>query len=479
MAEGRLTLDNSARSEWVRLRTLIMLRWLAILGQTIAVVVSALWLGLELQIGLCVLAIGALVIFNLVATIMQPENRRLSQRETTLTLLFDLGQLVFLLYLNGGLNNPFALLILAPVTISATALRINSWLLVAGISLVSISFLSFFYVPLHTSDGVVLELPFVYVLGNWVALVIGIFFLSGYARRVTSETFSMSQALSAMQMALAREHELTLLGGVVAAAAHEMGTPLATIKLVASELAEELPAGSDMRDDATLIGEQADRLREILRDMGRAGKEDLHLKTGPITSVVQEAAEPHEDRGKGVYFLINGSEDTPTLAEIPYIARNPEFIHGIRNLVQNAVDFARSSVCVHIVWNDDVIRIMVGDDGHGYPSDMLGRLGDPFLSTRRTLRTDKRARPEYEGMGLGLFIAKTLLERSGAEITFANATTDLKDRKTAPYLSAMPDVTGAIVNVRWSRSGLEVDRAAPVGPNQQILRDASAPLTAD
>ncbi|MBC6443528.1 MAG: ActS/PrrB/RegB family redox-sensitive histidine kinase [Rhodobacteraceae bacterium] len=447
MAETLSLPQDAARSEWVRLRTLIMLRWLAILGQTVATVMSALWLGLELQVGLCALAIGASVILNLAATFMLPENRRLSQRETTLTPLFDLGQLVFLLYLNGGLNNPFALLILAPVTISATALRINAWLLVAGAGLVSITFLAVFCIPLHTVEGEVLELPPVYILGHRVALVIGILFLSVYARRVTSETFAMSQALSATQMTLAREHEPTLPGGVAAAAAHETGTPLATIKLVASELAQDLPEGSDMRDDAVLIGEQAARLREILRDMGQAGKEDLHLKIGPITGVVQEAAKPHENRGKDIVFMVNKSCVLPPLAEIPHVARNPALIHGLRNLVQNGVDFARTRICIHIIWTDDVVRIIVGDDGHGFPGDLLGRLGDPFLSTRQSLQSDK-SRPECEGMGLGLFIAKTLLERSGAEMIFANTAANIKDSKTAQYLSVMPDMTGAIVMLR-------------------------------
>ena len=327
----RQLFHNSARSEWVRLRTLILLRWLAIAGQTAAVLATIYALGLELDLGLCALAIGSSVIFNLAATFMLPENKRLSQAETTITLLFDVCQLAFLLFLSGGLNNPFAVLILAPVTISATALRINATLLVGGVALAAITLLGFVYVPLHNVDGQVLELPNIYRAGYWVALVIGIVFLGAYARRVTSETFSMSQALAATQMALSREHELTLLGGVVAAAAHEMGTPLATIKLVASELADELAENPDLREDALLISEQADRLREILRDMGRAGKDDLHMKTAPLTSVVQEAAEPHEDRGKSIQLLVNGSPDVPPLEEIPYVARNPEFIHGLRS----------------------------------------------------------------------------------------------------------------------------------------------------
>lgn len=460
---------NTARSEWVRLRTLINLRWLAIAGQCVAIAVAFYVLDLELQLGLTVAAIGASVIFNLAATFILPENKRLSQRETMLTLLFDLAQLVFLLYLTGGLSNPFALLILAPVTIAATVLRLNATLLIGAVALVAISVLPFYNVPLHQNSGEVIALPDLFVAGYWAALLIGILFLGGYARRVTNETFSMSQALSATQMALAREHQLTLLGGVVAAAAHEMGTPLATIKLVASELSEELADNPELREDAELITSQADRLREILRDMGRAGKDDLHLKRAPLTAIVQEAAEPHENRGIAINFLYNGHAEMPRLDIIPLALRNPEFIHGVRNLVQNAVDFASSTVWVQTVWSETSIRVVVGDDGNGYPSDLLGRIGDPFLSKRKPTSTKDVSRPEYEGMGLGLFIAKTMLERTGAELTFTNGTPDgyMRNNQTAA-MQAMSGATGAIVNVRWARSDIEVDKAGGVGQNQHI-----------
>ena len=460
---------NTARSEWVRLRTLINLRWLAIAGQCVAIAVAFYVLDLELQLGLTVAAIGASVIFNLAATFILPENKRLSQRETMLTLLFDLGQLVFLLYLTGGLSNPFALLILAPVTIAATVLRLNATLLIGGVALAAISILPFYNVPLHQNSGEVIALPDLFVAGYWAALLIGILFVGGYARRVTNETFSMSQALSATQMALAREHQLTLLGGVVAAAAHEMGTPLATIKLVASELSDELADNPELREDAELITSQADRLREILRDMGRAGKDDLHLKRAPLTAIVQEAAEPHENRGIEIKFLYNGHTDMPRLDIIPLALRNPEFIHGVRNLVQNAVDFASSTVWVQTVWSETSIRVVVGDDGAGYPSDLLGRIGDPFLSKRKASGTKDVSRPEYEGMGLGLFIAKTMLERTGAELTFTNGTPDgyTLNNQTAA-MQAMAGATGAIVNVRWARSDIEVDKSGGVGENQHI-----------
>ena len=235
----RLFADD-ARSDWVRLETLLLLRWLAIIGQTITVAIAAYFIGLRVELGLCFLAIGASVISNLVAMAIFPRSQRLSDRDAMLTLLFDLTQLGFLLFLTGGLNNPFALLILAPVTISATALTLGSTVMLGGIAIGLITVLAFYHVPLRSLDGSVLQIPPLFLLGFWIAIVIGIVFLSSYARRVTKETHSMNQALLATQMALAREQKLTDLGGVVAAAAHELGTPLATIKLVSSELADDL-----------------------------------------------------------------------------------------------------------------------------------------------------------------------------------------------------------------------------------------------
>jgi two-component system sensor histidine kinase RegB len=399
-----------------------------------------------------------------------PTNKRLSEREAMLTLLFDLGQLVLLLYLTGGLHNPFVLLILAPVTIAATALTLHATLVISITALMLISFLSFFYIPLTKFTGEVLELPNLFVGGMWVALAIGILFLAIYARRVTVEIFSMSQALSATQMALAREHQLTALGGVVAAAAHEMGTPLATIKLVSSELASELEDDAELKEDAILIKEQAERLSHILRDMGRSGKDDLLLKYAPITAIVREAAEPHENRGKELIFLENGSTEEGLEKDTPIVPRHPEIIHGLRNLVQNAVDFSTSIVLIDVIWDETSVRIMVGDDGKGYPHDMLDRIGDPFISKRRKRLPNGQTVSNYQGMGLGLFIAKTLLERSGAELTFTNAASDVvRMKQNYGFLDSR--LRGAIVDVRWKRSdfekSLEITREA-LGPNLQF-----------
>ena len=442
---------------------MIFLRWVAIVGQLTAILVGQYVYGLQLELGLCYFAVGLSVIGNLVAAFVFPENKRLSERENLSMVMFDLLQLGFLLFLSGGLHNPFALLLLGPVTVSAAVLTTQSTLLAGGTAIAMVTLLSKFHLSLKTDQGFILRVPDVFLFGNWIALVIAIVFIGAYSRRITSEMHSMSDALTATQMALSREQKLTDLGGVVAAAAHELGTPLATIKLASSELMDELEDREDLRADAALIREQADRCRDILRDMGQAGKDDLHLRQAPLMTVIAEAAEPHAHRGKAVHFSYDplaGEEMSQ-----PAILRKPEIIHGLRNLLQNAVDFASKNVWVEGHWTADTISIRIVDDGTGFPPHLLGRIGDPFVGHRKTPSEDQD-RPGYEGMGLGLFIAKTLLERSGAELSFANG--------SDPYMTA-PDTakhTGAIVEVKWPRDTIDArhgSNAIPLGENQRFL----------
>ncbi len=397
---ARDAIAEQRRGNWVRLRTLIVLRWFAIVGQLAAITVAQVYFGLNLNIGLCYVAIGASVIANLVAIFVYPKNKRLTDREAFLTLLFDIAQLAFLLFLTGGLNNPFALMILAPVTISATALHLRSTVVLGAVAIGLIALVAVVHMPLRTASGAVIALPEILLFGFWAAITIGIVFEALYARRVTSEIQSMSEALLATQMALAREQKLTDLGGVVAAAAHELGTPLATIKLVSAELMEELKDRPDLREDAELVRDQADRCRDILHSMGRAGKDDLHLRHAPLGEVIREAAEPHADRGKQVRIAL--SADAGADSAQPEIERRPEIIHGLRNLIQNAVDFADKAVWIDGAWNDDTIRVRIVDDGRGFPLHILGRLGDPFVRSRRGA-DERRKRPEYRGHGTGSF----------------------------------------------------------------------------
>ncbi|MEC9198015.1 MAG: ActS/PrrB/RegB family redox-sensitive histidine kinase [Pseudomonadota bacterium] len=462
MAETNLSpFAFEGRGNYVRLRTMILLRWLAILGQLSAILVAQRIVGLQLEYGLAYMTVGVSVIGNLIALFVFPENKRLSETENFLMVLFDLLQLGFLLYLTGGLHNPFALLILGPVTVSSAALSRRSYLILGATALVIVTVLARFHLQLVTHEGQIMAIPQLFIFGTWTAIVIGILFLGLYARRVATEMHNMSDALQATQMALAREQKLTDLGGVVAAAAHELGTPLATIKLTSAELAEELDDMPELKADAMLIREQADRCRDILRSMGRAGKDDLHLRMAPLTTVLQDAAEPHLDRGARVNF--SWPDDTEMNA--PLIYRRPELLHGVRNLVQNAVDFSRSKVWVEARWTDDQITLRIIDDGNGFPPSIIGRIGDPFVRRRRA-EQDMKKRPEYEGMGLGLFIAKTLLERSGAELTFANG------RDATDPESHLVEQCGAIVQVVWPAAKIVADheKLSKIGAENPIFK---------
>lgn len=444
-------LEPTERRNWIRLRTLILLRWAAVVGQVVAIAVATFYFDIRLDLGLCLLVVGTAVLANIVAVSIYPENRRLTEQETMLTLLFDIAQLSALLFLTGGLNNPFALLILTPVTISATVLSQKSTLFLAHVAFALVTLVAFYHLPLTTSDGTVQRLPDIFLFGFWAAIVIGISFLGLYADRVTSEMNKMSDALLATQMALAREQKLTDLGGVIAAAAHELGTPLATIKLISSELIDEVADRPDLLEDVETIRGQADRCRDIMRSMGRAGKDDLHMHTAPLEAVIDEAAEPHQNRGKQIMFSaepVHGGSP-----RMPIIYRRPEIIHGLRNMIQNAVDFADSKVWVMAQWSTQEITVRIMDDGPGYPPHLLGRIGDPFVRQRKGASQQKK-RPEYEGMGLGLFIAKTLLERSGATLSFANG--------SDPFLTGAnrSEQRGAVVEVVWPSSKIGVSAEA-------------------
>jgi two-component system, sensor histidine kinase RegB len=455
-------LKGRERGNWIRLRTVILLRWGAIVGQLSALVVAGEVYHLQLEYGLSYLVVGISVIGNLSASLIFPENKRLTEAENLLMVLFDLLQLGLLLYLTGGLNNPFSVLVVGPVTVSAAALSARSTIFLGITAIAMVTLLARFHLPLLTADATELHIADVFLFGNWLAIVIAVVFLGIYSRWIATEMHAMSDALQATQMALAREQKLTDLGGVVAAAAHELGTPLATIKLTSSELIEELEDRPDLRDDALLIREQADRCRDILRSMGRAGKDDLHLRQAPLSTVIHEAAEPHRDRGKAIHFD-EVPEDGHSGAQ-PSILRRPEVIHGLRNLVQNAVDFARANIWVEASWSDTRIVVRIMDDGRGYSPQIIGRIGDPFMRRRRA-QGESSQRPEYEGMGLGLFIAKTLLERSGAELTFSNGTDRSDDDPE------MAERTGAVVVVCWPRAKIDArtgDTPVPTGVNRPI-----------
>jgi len=464
----------SRSDRWIRLRTLLTLRWISVGGQLAAVFVAQMTLGLRLPLELCFATISASIWFNLVATLIHPPSKRLSEREAMLSMLFDLAQLSTLLSLTGGLNNPFALLLLTPVTISATILTLRSTIILGALAIVSATVLALHHAPLRFRTDEVFALPQLFIIGFWTAISVGVVFLAIYARRVTEEIHSLNLALAATHAALERERRLDAIGGLAAAAAHELGTPLATIKLASAELARELADKPEAYEDLELIRRQANRCREILADLSRGGRDDAHIKLAPISALVDEAAEPHAALGKEIIVRIGGQLAEYAREEQPTVRRDPEIVHGLRNFIQNAVGFAESKVWLDIDFDEATLRITVGDDGPGFPEDLIDRLGDPYVTTRG--RAARRASTEaarrdggYQGMGLGLFIAKTLLQRTGAAISFANGIQRRKRSRARVRPEAGPDQpTGAIVEITWPLSRLaasKIESRRPLGIN--------------
>lgn len=443
------------RTDWLPLRTLILLRWMAIFGQFNALVVAQVYLGFDLPMGLCLAIIAMAILVNLVSINVFPRNKRLSETQSMALLLFDTLQLAALLFFTGGLTNPFSLLLLAPVVVSASALDLRATFIIGTVAAGCTTIIALFRMPLHKLTGEVFSIPKLFEFGFWLSILVGIAFLGLYARRISIEIHAMSDALLATQLALAREQKLTDLGGVVAAAAHELGTPLATIKLVSTELLDELHDHPSWYEDAALIRDQADRCRDILRQMGKAGNDDLHLHRAPFSATIREAAEPHAHRGKTLVFSFDEPDEEPT------ILRRPEVVHGVRNLVQNAVDFAQTSVWIEGSWTEDRLILRISDDGAGFAQHILSRIGDPFLRNKKDMPLGQ-TRPGYEGMGMGLFIAKTLLERTGAELRFANASN--------PFLNAeeRPIRCGAIVEVIWPLAAMRAERGGALGQNMPL-----------
>lgn len=413
------------QSNRLRLNTLIRLRWLAIVGQSVAVLVVAYGLSFPLPVGLCFGLIACSAWLNLMLAFRFPAAHRLKPLAAMGILVFDSLQLAGLLYMTGGLTNPFSLLMTVPVVISATSLPLKLTALLGTVVMTLASLLVFFHLPLPWYETAPLPMPFIYVAGMWMAVLSSIAFTGIYAFRVAEEARLLANALAATELVLQREQHLSALDGLAAAAAHELGTPLATITLVAREMEKALGDDPKYREDVTLLRSQSERCREILKRLTSLSSEgEEHLARLPLTSLVEEVIAPHRDFGIAIK-LRPGERIGPE----PVGRRNAGVIYGLGNLVENAVDFARSNVTVRWNWNEEQVTFSIIDDGPGFPPEIIDRIGEPYMSTRQGAERGG-------GLGLGLFIAKTLLERSGATIDFRNS-------------SGLGE--GAIVNIAWPR----------------------------
>jgi len=437
-AEPRAAFDR------ISLRRLVLIRSVAVSGQAVTLLTVHFLLGFRLPLLPALAVVGCSVLLNLGSMLYHRAGTRLGENAATLYLSYDTLQLAVLLYLTGGLENPFAILMLAPVTVAATALSRRPVTAVATLGVIGITVIGIWHEPLPWRTT-----PFVFppdlVLGIWVALVIATAFMGGYTLSVAQEARRLRDAVAATQLALAREQRVSAVGALAAAAAHELGSPLGTIAVIAKELARDLPAGSPHADDAALLLSQSERCRHILAELSRQPEEDgaSPYTSLPISALVEAAGALYHDARIRLIFATTGgaSEDEPL------VQRSPEIMHGLNNLIQNAVQFARHEVSVTIYWDRTTVTVEIADDGPGFPPHLIGRLGEPYLSTRAG---------DSDHMGLGIFIAQSLLERSGARLTFDN----LIDG-------------GAHVVISWNRANLETAaRAFPgaSGPREGTER---------
>jgi two-component system, sensor histidine kinase RegB len=432
MAElvGRRDRPGTQSPSLVKQRTLVLIRWIAVGGQAATLCIVHFGMGMPVPIVPALAIVGASALLNLFVGRGRGMRARLSNAGATIYLAYDVLQLTLLLYLTGGLVNPFAILILAPVMVSATVLSRTSTIALGLLTGLSVSALAFIRLPLPWPEGPFTP-PALYVMGIWLAIVSSAMFIGAYVGSVSEEARRMSGALGATQLALAREQRLASLGALAAAAAHELGSPLATIALTSKELARDLPEGSPLREDVDLLISQSVRCRDILAELGRAPEADKGSPFGnmPLSALVEDAAEPH--RNPAIKLVLDAApaagapEDSPE----PSVSRSPEIVHGLGNLIQNAIQFARNEVVVRQRWDFDEVVVEVMDDGPGIPSYLLERIGEPYVSGR-----DQGG----HHMGLGVFIAQNLLERTGGELQFSNRAEG-----------------GASVAVRWKRGIIE------------------------
>lgn len=416
-----------------RLGTLMTLRWLAVLGQSLAVLFVYFGLNFSLPLGLCLAVIAASAWLNVFLSFAAVGPQLLRSWEAALQIGFDIVQLALLIGLTGGLSNPFLLFLIAPVTIAASSLRARYTTLIAVLAIALAAMMPLFAYDLPWREGESLVFPQLFESGHFAALCIGIIFFALSAQQVNEDEAKMVRALDAAAVVMSREQRLSALGAMSAMTAHELGTPLATIHLVSKELYAMLPDDSPHREDAALLSEQAERCRDILQRLGRAREaSDIVHARMPLSALVEEAAAPHKGLGVAVRVTYEAGEGGEE--KVPVIRRSPEILHALGAFIENAVSFADSEVRVVANWTDKQFVVTIRDDGPGFAAEVMPKLGEPYVSQRG------EAQLGGGDMGLGFFIAKTLIERTGGRIATRN--------RAAPR-------HGAIVQAVWPRTELQ------------------------
>lgn len=390
-------------------KTLTILRWIAIIGQFFAINFVYYYLKLDFPIFICT----AIILVGFTTNIYlqyKIKGNQIKDFYASLFLIYDLLQLSLLLYFTGGISNPFSILLIVPAIVSSTFLSMGTTLILGVLSILFLFMLTIFHYPLPGLHEYGITFPKFYLVGFFIAILIGLIFLGYFGIRFAGETKKRTDAGTKLQQVIAKEYELESLGGQAAAAAHSLGTPLATISVIASELKKEMGENSEYKNDLDLLVSQTKRCSEILRQISRKEIiEDKFFSSSIIESLLNEIIENFQISSEKIITLFN-SEDNNKIE----IKRSPEIIYGLRNFIGNAVKFAKKNIFITIKSDQKKLRLFIEDDGPGFPDDIIKMIGEPYIKSKSAEISSKT------GTGLGTFLGKTLLERKGAELKFIN-----------------------------------------------------------
>jgi two-component system sensor histidine kinase RegB len=387
--------------------TLTILRYIAIFGQFIAINIVFFYLNLKFPIkeSYIIIFIGLVTNFFLQFKI---KVNQLKDTYASLFLLYDLFQLSALLYLTGGILNPFSILMIIPTIVSSTFLSMGTTIILGVISSLLLFLLSYTHYPLPGLESNIFDVPNFYKQGILISILIGLIFLSYFGIRFSGETKKRSEALNKLQEVISKEYELESLGGQAAAAAHSLGTPLATITVVAKELKKEIGNDKELSKDIDLLISQTKRCSEILKQISKKQiEEDIFLSSIKFEDLLEEIINSFKETSSKEINLFT-EKDQNKIA----IQRTPEIIYGLRNFIGNAVKFSKSEVKINLLSNQKIIEIKINDDGPGIPEDVIEKIGEPYIKSK------SKEVISNSGLGLGTFLGKTLLERQNAKLLF-------------------------------------------------------------
>ena len=407
-------------------KTVVILRWIALIGQLITIYIVHFFLNFNLPIILCSITIFCGGLTNIFIQFTFRKNQ-LSNIESTILLFYDVIQLSVLIYLTGGVTNPFVIFLVVPAIVSSTLLNLPSTFFLSFITSVSLLLLTFNYYPLPSAGNIHFHVPDYYLYSIPTALIIVLIFLNYFGFRFGHEARKRSEALNRLESVLAKEQELDSIGHQAAAAAHSLGTPLSTITVIAKELKKEVSNNPKYSEDVETILTEVKRCGNILKKLSkREIVDDIYVSNISLEDLLFEIKNSFEESSKKniELYLNKKNKKTP-------IRRSPELTYGIRNFVGNAVKFSKNKVSINLINEKDEIKIKIVDDGPGFPSDVFNIIGEPYIASKSKKFKTKA------GLGLGTFIGKTLLERKKANIEFINS-----------------ENGGATVEITWKPSDL-------------------------